>query len=161
MDLTITNARPRWPVESLDAARFDVHYDLTADELTLYFGGRPVPAYSSFIDAPDGTDVAVFVGLGPDGRSTEEVVGIHVYPLLVGAVQWRPEWARLAWGALAREEGEEGDEGEEMLHEALPGFVADVADLFARYWKPAPPIDEPAVPVAAGAGVVAGGATAT
>jgi hypothetical protein len=35
-----------------------------------------------------------------------------------------------------------GDLGAELLRERLPGFLSDVADAFARYWTPAPPIEE-------------------
>ena len=129
-------SRPRWPVEPIDAACVDVDYYPPADELTLYFGGRPVPALTDTIDALEDGEVGVLVGLGPDDEDTGEVVGIHVYPLLYGAVQWRPAWARLAWALIAMEHGAE------ELREELPRFISDVRDLFDRFWTPAPPIEE-------------------
>ena len=68
--------------------------------------------------------------------SAGEVVGIHVIPLLMGAAQDRPAWSRIAWAVMAEELGRE------TLREELPGFIAEVAEAFERYWRPAPPIEE-------------------
>ena len=125
-------SRPRWPSDPFDPDRARVSYDVVADELVIHFGGVAVPAVSELIDAPDVDDAAVLVGLGPNGEDTGEVVGIHVYPLLVGAVQARPRWARIAWAAMA------GEIGEEMLRAELPDLVGEIAELFDRYWTLAP-----------------------
>ena len=66
------------------------------------------------------------LGLNNDESSTEEVVGIQVIPLLLGAVEDRPEWAALAWGVMA------GDLGQETLRTELPDFIAEVRDAFEQ-----------------------------
>ena len=119
--------RPRWPAEPIDPSRVDVGYDAPADELTLFFWDKRVPWYSDQIDTPGSDHVALMVEEG-----TGRVVGIHSIPFLVGAVREHPAWVRLAWGALA------GAYGEAMLREALPAFIADVADLVARYGADGP-----------------------
>lgn len=119
--------RPRWPTSALDPARCWFDFDAVADELVFYFGGRPVPAVSDLIETSDGAAPAVLLGLDPDGEETGEIVGIHVYPLLAAAQ------ARPAWRALA-----EPDPPAEFVAR----FVAEVKDLFERYWTPAPPIEE-------------------
>jgi hypothetical protein len=116
-----TLPRPRWPTAPIDPTVVSVSYDAPADELILYFGGRPVPSFTDQIDAPDG-DVHLLVN-----EETGDVVGIHVYPFLAGAVQWRPAWARVVWAVLA------GEYGTIELLQELPGFIAEVADLAARY----------------------------
>ena len=127
---------PRWPAEPVDPGLAWVDYDVPADEFLVYFGGKPVPAVSAPLDAPRFGYVAIMVGLGPDDEDTGEIVGVQVIPMLVGAVQEQPEWAVLAWAAMA------GDFGTELLKERLPGFLDAVADAFSRYWTPPPPIDE-------------------
>ena len=117
--------RPRWPAGPIDPTAIDLDYDPPADELTLYFGGKPVPAFGDPLDAP-GTGVALLVGMNEDETSTGEVVGIQVMPLLVGAVKAHPGWATLAWGALA------GYGDDETLREAVAAFLVDVERLFAR-----------------------------
>jgi len=130
--------RPAWPVpDTLDTAPMYVHYDPLADELLVYFGGRPVPKYVSPIGAPAGDYAAVLVGMDENDDPSAEIVGLHVMPLLVGAVQKHPKWAILAWGALTDFRYEE-----EMLRSALADFVAEVRDIFDRYWTPPPPIEE-------------------
>ena len=136
-----TDARPRWPAEPIDPTRVDVDYDVPADELTLFFGGRPVPSVCDPFEAPGFEDVAIMVGENEDDSSTREVVGIQVIPLLLGAVRDRPEWAALAWAVMA------GDLGQETLRTELPGFIAEVAEAFERYWTP-PPIEEQVVRLA-------------
>ena len=113
---------PRWPSSAIDAARCRVLFGLPADELVVRFPDLPEVGYSDPIDAPDGSDTAVLVD------DTGAVVGIHVYPLLAGAARAHPSWRVLAepnppWAAVA-------------------AFIAEAADLFARYWTPAPPWDE-------------------
>ena len=130
-------ARPRWPVAPFDPGLAYVDYGAVADELVVYFGGRPVPSFVDPIETPEGSAVGVLVGVDPGGEETGDVVGIHVYPLLVGAVAHHPRWARLAWAALA---GWEHDGG--MLREELPGFVTEVRELFERFWTPAPPAED-------------------
>jgi hypothetical protein len=130
--------RPRWPARSsLDLASAYVSYDPPADELIVYFGGKPVPKYVSPIDSPGDDFAAVMVGVHGDESSTGEVVGVHVMPLLVGAVQTHPTWAVLAWASLTGFRWEEA-----MMRQAVAAFVAEVADLFDRYWTPAPPWEE-------------------
>jgi hypothetical protein len=127
---------PRWPTEPIIPRRLWVDYDAPADEFLVYFDGKPVPAMSSPLDGPGFEDVAIMIGLGVDGKETGEIVGAQVIPKLLGAVREQPTWAALAWAALA------GDLGAKLLRERLPGFLAAVAEAFARYWTPAPPIEE-------------------
>ena len=88
---------PRWPaLDAIDPARADVSYDALADELVVYFGGRPISNYVSPIDSPGNDFAAVMVGVNEDESDVGEVVGVHVMPLLVGAVQDHPSWATLA-----------------------------------------------------------------
>jgi hypothetical protein len=75
-------------------------------------------------------------GLGPDDEETGEIVGIHVIPMLLGAVPEQPQWAVLVWAAMA------GEYGTELLKERLPIFLDEVRDAFQQYWTPAPPIEE-------------------
>lgn len=128
---------PRWPDDRIDPARVDVDYDPPSDELTLYFGGKPVPSVVDPIDSPGRDYVAVMIGLNDDESSPNEIVGIQVMPLLVGAVQQHPDWAVLAWGSLTGFRWEE-----EMMRAAVAAFIAEVADLFARHWTPPSPIEE-------------------
>ncbi len=118
--------RPRWPTEPIDVARVDFQYNPPADELTLFFDGRPLPSYCDPIDAPEG-DVAIMVGMNEDESSTGEIVGVQVLPLLVGAVNSYPGWATLARGSLA------GYEEDETVRAAVAAFLVDVAALYERY----------------------------
>jgi len=130
-----TISAPRWPNKPVDPAVAWVDYDVPADEFLVYFEGKPTRAISSPLDAPGFEDVAVMFGLNADGEATDEIVGVQVIPMLLGAVQERPEWAVLAWAALA------GEYGVELLQERLPGFLEDVADAVSRYWTPAPTME--------------------
>jgi len=128
--MAVTNPRdvaPRWPAK-IDPAVVDLHYEPSVDELTLYFDGRPVPAYSDAIDAPDGDDVMIMIGMNDDETGTGEVVGIHVYPMAAGVLPTHPGWRPLTEPTPP--------------HEAIAAFVAEVRDLFDRYWTPPPPIEE-------------------
>jgi hypothetical protein len=127
---------PTWPVESVDPGIAWIDYDVVADEFLVYFGGRPVPAISSLLDGPGFEDVAIMIGLDHDGRQTGEIVGVHVIPMLLGAVQDKPAWAVLAWAAMA------GDWGAELLRDRLPGFLDEVHAAFERYWTPPLSIEE-------------------
>lgn len=129
-------AIPRWPAESIDPDVAWVDYDVVADEFLVYFGGKPVPAVSSLVRAPRFADVNVMFALGADHQRTDEIVGVHVIPMMVGAVLDHPEWSVLTWAAMA------GDYGAELLRERLPKFLDEVAEAYNRYWKPAPPIEE-------------------
>ena len=124
--------RPRWPSDAVDPAQVHLNYDPPADELTLYFAGRPRGGVCDPINEPGGGDVAIIVD-----EEANEIVGIQVIPFLVGAVQKHPKWAVLAWGSLTGFTWEE-----EMLRAAIADFIAEVADLFERYWTPPPPIEE-------------------
>ena len=121
---------PWWPAEPIDPTRAYVDYGAVADELVVYFGDGPAPSYSAPLDVPGFEDVAVMVDLRQDESSTGEVVGIHVMPLLAGAVRDHPGWAALAWVALA---GEFGEAEEELRARAVAGLVAEVADAFAHH----------------------------
>ena len=132
-----TTAPPRWPATPVDPGLVYVSYGAVADELVVYFRGHPVPSFVDPFDAPEGSDVGVLLGVRPGGEETGEVVGVHVYPLLVGAVADHPRWARIAWAALV---GPEHDGG--MLRAELPGFVVEVRELCERYWRPAPPVED-------------------
>lgn len=127
---------PRWPTEPVDPALVWVDYDVPADEFLVYFGGKPVPKVCDPLDAPGFGDVAIMIGLDADNEETDEIVGVQVIPMLLGAVQDQPQWAILAWAAMA------GEFGAEMLKERLPDFLAQVQEAFDRYWTPAPPIEE-------------------
>jgi hypothetical protein len=120
--------RPRWPERRFDPARADFHYGAFADELRLWFDPEPVGWFSDPIDTPEGSDTAVMVGVDANGRSTNEIVGIHVFLLLDGPARHRPEWRRLA----------EPDPPADLV----AAFVAEVRALFERHWRPAPPIAE-------------------
>ncbi len=124
--------RPRWPSDPIDPARVDFDYDPPADEVILYFAGRPHGGVCDPINEPGGGDIAIIVD-----EESNEIVGIQVIPFLVGAVQKHPQWAILAWGALTDFRYEE-----EMLRAALGAFVAEVRELFDRHWTPPPPIEE-------------------
>jgi hypothetical protein len=127
---------PRWPIEPIDPSIADVSYDVPADEFLVYFGGKPVPAVSDPLDAPGFRGVAIMFGLGADDEATDEIVGVQVIPMLLGAVQEQPAWAVLAWAAMA------GDFGTELLKERLPGFLTEVQQAFSQYWTPAPSVEE-------------------
>ena len=76
------------------------------------------------------------LGVGADDEETGEIVGVHVIPMLLGAVQEQPAWAVLAWAAMA------GDFGTELLKERLPDFLTEVHQAFSHYWTPAPSLDQ-------------------
>lgn len=109
---------PRWPAALPDPAAARVSYDEPADELTIFFGGKPVPAVSDPLDAPEG-DAYLLVEEG-----TGAVVGLHVIPLVAGAVPAFPAWRRLA----------EPD----PPPAAVAAFIADVAALAARWGADGP-----------------------
>lgn len=131
-----TTRAPQWPGEPTDPALADVSYDVPADEFLVYFGGKPVPAISSPLNAPGFWDTAIMLGVDADDELTGEIVGVQVIPMLLGAVQEQPTWAVLAWAAMA------GDFGTELLKERLPGFLAEVQQAFDRDWTPAPSMEE-------------------
>src|SRR4051794_17210866 len=95
----------QWPAESIDTRLAWVDYDVPADELLIYFGGKPVPAVSDPLNAPGFHGVALMFAVGEDDESTEEIVGVQVMPMLLGAVQDQPHWAALAWAAMAGDFG--------------------------------------------------------
>jgi hypothetical protein len=98
---------PYWPAEPIDPETARVDYDVRADEFLVYFSGKPVPAISDPLNAPGFPHVAVMYGVGPDDEETDEIVGIQVIPMLLGAVPDQPHWAALAWAAMAGEYGTE------------------------------------------------------
>lgn len=127
--MTIADApvRPRWPSKSFDPAQASLFYSPLADELVLYFKDRNSPHYVDFIDAPGLPDAAVLVGVDEDDVETGEIVGVQVDLLVARAANLRP-----AWRALAEPNPSPA---------AVARLVADIAELFARYWTP-PPIEE-------------------
>lgn len=127
-----TQRRPTWPSAPIDPRHVDLSYYPPADELMLYFPGRRHGGVCDPINEPGGGDVAIVVD-----DDTNEIVGIQVIPLLVGAVQQHPRWAILAWGSLTEFRYED-----HTFRSEVAAFVAEVADLFARYWTPAPPWEE-------------------
>ena len=135
MSHTDNHGVPRWPA-AIDPATTYVDYDVPADEFLVYFGGKPVLAVSDPLDAPRFEDVAIMLGVGADDEATDEIVGVQVIPMLLGAVQEQPAWAILAWASMA------GDIGAEMLQERLPGFLTEVSHAFSRYWTPPPSLEE-------------------
>jgi hypothetical protein len=134
--VTQHRAIPRWPAESIDSGIAWVDYAVVPDEFLVYFGGKPAPAISSLLHAPGFDYVADRFALGADRQRTDEIVGVHVIPMMLGAVPEHPQWAVLTWAAMA------GDYGAELLRERLPMFLDEVAGAYKRYWKPAPPIEE-------------------
>jgi hypothetical protein len=127
---------PKWPTEPIDPAIAYVYYHVPADEFLVYFGGKPVPKVSDLLDAPGFRGVSIMLGVDANDEETGEIVGVHVIPMLLGAVQEQPAWAVLAWAAMA------GDFGTELLKERLPGFLNEVHQAFSQYWTPAPSIKE-------------------
>lgn len=71
-------------------------------------------------------------GVGADDESTDDVDGIQVIPILLGADQEQPAWAVLTWAAMA------GDFGTELLQERLTGVI----QAFSRYWTPSAALEE-------------------
>lgn len=116
-------------IEEPDAVTRDVDY-----QHRVFFGGKPVPSISDPLEAPGYRNVAVMFGLGADDEATDKIVGVQVIPMLLGAVRDHPEWAALAWAAMA------GEHGAELLRERLPQCLDDVAGAFRQYWRPAPSI---------------------
>ena len=131
-----TTPAPRWPNEPVDPTIAYVDYNIPADEFLVYFGGKSVPAISSPLNAPGFWDTAIMLAVGADDKATDEIVGVQVIPMLLGAVQEQPAWAVLAWAAMA------GDFGTELLKERLPDFLTEVQQAFSQYWTPAPSIAE-------------------
>jgi hypothetical protein len=132
MSAISTVRKPVWPVHPIDPRTARVSYYVPADEFLVYFGGQSVPKISDPLDAPGFEDVAVMIALGPAGELTDEIVGVQVIPMLLGAVQAQPHWAVLAWAAMA------GEYGTELLRERLPAFLNEVAAAFAVHWTPTP-----------------------
>ena len=137
-----TQRVPRWPIEPVDPTITDVSYDVPADEFLVYFGGKPVPAISSPLNALGFRGAAIMFGLGADDDATDEIVSVQVIPMLLGAVQDQPAWAVLVWAAMA------GDFGTELLKERLPGFLTEVHQAFSQYWTPPLSIEEQMVNLA-------------
>jgi len=110
---------PTWPRQPVDPDRCYVSYHPPADELVVFFGGKPVPSYSAPIPA-FGEHVAVMVDLAPDwASSTGEIVGIQGIPFVGGALPDHPEWSSLV------------GTDEEARRAALARFLADVAAVVA------------------------------
>lgn len=112
---------PTWPRQPVDPDRCYVSYHPPADELVVFFDGKPVPSYSNPL-AAFAEHVAVMVDLAPDwASSTGEIVGIQGIPFVAGLLPDHPAWAPLA----------QADDG--ARREALARFLADVAAVFALH----------------------------
>lgn len=112
---------PYWPESPFDPVRARVSYDAPADELMVYFDrDRRTGGVCDPIGLAEGTIAVVYDG------DTGEIVGVQGIPFLLGAVGHRPDWAVLPWGKMA------GEFGDQALNEALPSFVAEARDAFAR-----------------------------
>lgn len=151
MSVTPTVQLPHWPTQPIDPDVAWVSYDNPADEFLVYFEGKPVPKVCDPLDAPGFQDVAIMLGVGPDGDETGKIVGVQVIPMLIGAVPEQPHWAILTWAAMA------GDYGTELLKERLPSFMKEVEAAFRQYWTPAPPIEEQMAEIARRKTASAGG----
>jgi hypothetical protein len=130
MSILDIRRRPKWPADPIEPTRTWVDYAVVADEFLVYFPGKPVPAISSPLNTPMFYGTSVMFGVGPDDEATDEIVGVHVIPMLLGAVQAQPHWAVLAWAAMA------GEYGTELLRERLPPFLDEVAAAFDAHWTP-------------------------
>jgi hypothetical protein len=119
-----------WPVEPVDPAVARVDYDVRADEFLVYFDGKPVPKLSDPLIAPGFRAVSIMFGADDDDELTGEIVGVHIIPMLLGAVQDHPRWAVLAWAALA------GDDDMGLLRERLPGFLQEIEAAFRQFGTP-------------------------
>jgi hypothetical protein len=135
MSAISTIRKPVWPAHPIDPGTARVIYYVPADEFLVYFDGESVPKISDSLDAPGLEDVAIMIASGPEGELTDQIVGVQVIPMLLGAVQEQPHWAVLAWAAMA------GDYGTELLRERLPAFLDEVAAAFDTHWSP-PTADE-------------------
>lgn len=127
--------RPSWPTDEIDLRRVDVDDDPPADELTLFYGGQPVPSVSRFLTEPGFEDVAILVD-----DATDQIVGIQAIPFLVGAVHHHPCWAVLAWASLTDRKWEA-----EMVNAAISAAIADIRATL-DHAKPPPPTPPPAKP---------------
>ena len=130
MIATSTIRKPRWPSHRIEPHTAKVVYYAPADEFLVYFEGHSVAKISDPLDAPLFDDVAIMIGVGPNDELTDEIVGVQVIPMLLGAVQHHPDWAVLAWAAMA------GDYGADLLRERLPAFLDEVAAAFEQHWTP-------------------------
>jgi hypothetical protein len=93
---------------------------------------RGVPAVCDSIALADESIAVVY------DWETGEIVGIQGIPFLLGAVRQRADWVALAWAVLA------GEFGRQIMEEALPRFVAEVADAFRRQGLSGIPLTAPA-----------------
>lgn len=97
------------------AASLEARHGSVADELVARWDGFvPVPAVSAFFEAVGPGGIGVLVDW-----TTGRVVGVHVYPLLHGAVTSYPHWERLALPSPPAA--------------AVAALVADVRALFDRH----------------------------
>ncbi|MBA2597333.1 MAG: hypothetical protein H0V00_11995 [Chloroflexia bacterium] len=83
--------------DAIDPSLTWVDYDIPADEFLVYFGGKPVPAISSPLDAPGFDDVAIMIGLSAADEKTGEIVGAQVIPMLRRS-NWRASIAPTSSG---------------------------------------------------------------
>lgn len=112
---------PVWPRQPVDPDRCYVSYHPPADELVVFFDGKPVPPYSDPSSA-FGEHVAVMVDLAPDWASSiGAIVGIHGIPFVGGALPDYPAWRPLV------------GTDQEARRAALPRFLHDVAAVVAHY----------------------------
>ena len=127
---------PHWPTTPVDPALAWVDYSVVADEFLVYLGGKPVPSVSDPLNAPGFRGAAIMLGSGDDDEATDEIVGVQVIPMLLGAVPEQPNWAILVWAAMA------GDFGTELIKERLPAFLDEIRNAVEQYWTPPPSMEE-------------------
>lgn len=109
-------ADPTWLTDPIDPSGSYVAYDPAADELLVYFGGRPVPAYAAPLADPGLVPVSLMVD-----EESGAVVGIQVSPLLAHARHLPP-----AWPFLVHADGP-------ARRDAVAALVADARDRFERH----------------------------
>ena len=118
LDADLDVFHPRWPTRGIDPARVWEDYDPVADELLVYFGGKPVGAVNVPINTPERDYVDLLVD-----EETDDIVGLQVDALGVWVGAAYPRWAPLGVDGVSPEE----------RREAVAALIADAAGLFALY----------------------------
>lgn len=115
---TLRTFAPRWPARGIDLDSAWVDHDRNADELLVYFSGRPVAAVTVPIDDATADHVSLLVD-----PETEAVVGLQV-----DAFEVHSGAAHSAWAPLA-----DAISPANQRRTALARLVADAAGLFALH----------------------------
>ena len=118
LDADLDAFHPRWPTRGIDPARVWEDYDPVADELLVFFGGKPVGAVNVPINTPERDYVDLLVD-----EETDDVVGLQVDALVVWVGAANPRWAPLADVRASAEQ----------RREAVAALIADAAGLFALH----------------------------